>query len=61
MNTSLDILYLNEPDMLKAGVNDVVRCTDCMEELLKLLDKGDYRMGGENGGGGEGGGHWSLS
>lgn len=49
MNTSLDILYLNEADMLKAGVNDVVRCTECMEELLKLLDKGDYRMGGDNG------------
>lgn len=48
-NTNLDILYLNEEDMIKAGVGDVVRCTDCMEELLKILDKGDYRMGGENG------------
>lgn len=46
---SLDLLYLSEEDMIKAGVNDVVRCTDCMEELLKILDKGDYRMGGENG------------
>ena len=45
----LDLLYLNEEDMLKAGVNDVVRCTDCMEELLKVLDLGDYRMGGDNG------------
>ena len=45
----IDFLYLSEPDMLKAGVDDVVACTDCMEELLKLLDKGDYRMGGENG------------
>ena len=48
-STALDILYLNEEDMIKAGVGDVVRCTDCMEELLKLLDKGDYRMGGDNG------------
>lgn len=48
-NASLDLLYLNEEDMLKAKVNDVVRCTDCMEEMLKLLDKGDYRMGGDNG------------
>ncbi len=48
-NTALDILYLNEEDMIKAGVGDVVRCTECMEELLKILDKGDYRMGGENG------------
>lgn len=46
---NIDMLYLNEADMLKAGVDKVVECTDCMEELLKLLDKGDYRMGGENG------------
>ena len=48
-NTTVDILYLNEEDMIKAGVDNVVGCTDCMEELLKILDKGDYRMGGENG------------
>lgn len=48
-NASLSMLYLNEEDMLKAKVDDVVRCTDCMEEMLKLLDKGDYRMGGDNG------------
>ncbi len=46
---NVDILYLNEQDMLKAGVDDVVGCTNCMEELLKTLDKGDYRMGGDNG------------
>ena len=46
---SLDLLYLSEEDMIKAGVTDVVKCTDCMDELLKILDKGDYRMGGENG------------
>lgn len=45
----VDLLFLNEEDMIKAGVNDVVGCTDCMEELLKTLDMGDYRMGGENG------------
>lgn len=46
---NVDLLYLNEEDMIKAGVGDVVRCTECMEELLKILDKGDYRMGGDNG------------
>ena len=46
---NVDLLYLSEKDMIEAGVGDVVKCTDCMEELLKLLDKGDYRMGGENG------------
>ena len=45
----VDILYLSEKDMLAAGVNNVVQCTDCMEEVVKLLDDGDYRMGGENG------------
>ncbi len=45
----IDFLYLSEVDMLKAKVDDVVHCTDTMAEMLKLLDKGDYRMGGENG------------
>lgn len=45
----IDLLFLNEKDMLAAGVNDVVKCTECMEEVLKLLDNGDYRMGGDNG------------
>ena len=40
-DTRIDLLYLSEPDMLKAGVNDVVACTECMEELLITLDKGD--------------------
>lgn len=45
----IDFLYLSEPDMIKAGVTDTVQCTETMEEVLKLLDQGDYRMGGENG------------
>jgi ornithine cyclodeaminase len=49
MSSKIDFLYLNEQDMIKAGVGDVVKCTDCMEELLKTLDIGDYRMGGNNG------------
>lgn len=44
----VDILYLSEKDMLAAGVNNVVSCTDCMEEVVKLLDDGDYRMGGDS-------------
>ncbi len=47
-DTNINLLYLSEPDMIKAGVNDVVACTDCMEELLITMDKGDYLMGGEN-------------
>ena len=48
-DSKIDFLYLSEEDMLKAGVNDVVACTECMEELLITMDKGDYLMGGENG------------
>lgn len=47
--SKVDLLYLSEPDMLKAGVNDVEACTACMEELLITMDKGDYIMAGENG------------
>ncbi len=48
MSKNIDFLYLNEQDMLKAGVKDVHRCMDAMEEMFVLLNKGDYRMGGEN-------------
>ena len=44
----ISFLYLSEEDMIKAGVTDVLACTDCMEEVVKLLDEGDYRMGGKN-------------
>ena len=45
----IEFLYLSEPDMIEAGVTDVLKCTECMEDVLKTLDIGDYRMGGENG------------
>ena len=42
-----EFLYLNEEDMIKAGVLDFARCIDVEEELFELLSKGDYRMGGD--------------
>lgn len=45
----IDFLYLSEKDMIESGVTDVMACTECMEEVLKTLDDGDYRMGGESG------------
>jgi len=42
-----EFLYLNEEDMIKAGVLDFARCIDVEEELFGLLSKGDYRMGGD--------------
>lgn len=49
MSTEINFRYLSEPDMVEAGVGDVVRCTDVMEEALVLLRQGDYRMAGDNG------------
>lgn len=48
MNAKIDFIYLNEEDMIKAGVTDMPGCIDSMEEMFKLLYKGDYRMGGDD-------------
>ncbi|MFI3272372.1 MAG: tyramine oxidase subunit B [Pseudomonadota bacterium] len=45
----VDFLYLNEEDMIKAGVKDMAACIEAMDEMLRLLKIGDFRMGGENG------------
>lgn len=44
----IDFLYLSEPDMIRAGVTDMARCVDAMEEMFGLLHVGDYRMAGGN-------------
>lgn len=43
---ALDFIYLSEPDMIAAGVKDIARAVDVMEEALILLNKGDFRMAG---------------
>lgn len=48
-DTRIDFLYLNEKDMIEAGVTDMAGCVEAMEEMFKLLKMGDYRMGGANG------------
>lgn len=48
MYPKIDFLYLNEQDMIKAGVKDMPGCIDCMEEVIKCLNRGDYVMAGEN-------------
>ncbi|MDR2665451.1 MAG: ornithine cyclodeaminase [Oscillospiraceae bacterium] len=48
-DTRIDFLYLNEEDMIKAGVTDMNGCVDCMEEMFKILADGDYKMAGQNG------------
>ncbi len=44
----IDFLYLNEQDMLKAGVEEMPGCLEAMEDMFRLLYRGDYRMGGED-------------
>ncbi len=48
MSSKIDFLYLSEQDMLKAGVDDMPRCINAMEDMFTLLYRGDYRMGGED-------------
>lgn len=45
----VDFLYLNEEDMVKAGVQDMSGCIEAIEEMFRLMKMGDYRMGGANG------------
>ena len=44
----VDFLYLNEQDMIDAGVLDMHQCINEMTEVLKLLSSGDYVMGGKH-------------
>ena len=44
----INFLYLNEKDMIKAGVKDLEKCVETTEEMFKLLGEGDYLMGGAN-------------
>lgn len=44
--TQIEFLYLNEPDMIRAGVTDMAQCVDTMTDMLVLFAKGDYRMAG---------------
>ncbi len=42
----IDFLYLNEQDMIDAGVLDAKRCMETMEETLSLFGKKDFLLGG---------------
>lgn len=48
MNSRVDFIYLNEQEMIQAGVKDMGTCIDSIEDMFRLLHRGDYRMGGEN-------------
>ncbi len=44
----VEFLYLSEEEMINAGVTDMAGCVETMEEMLKLMSVGDFRMGGAN-------------
>lgn len=48
MGTKIDFLYLSEQDVVAAGVKDMGKCVEVMEDMMVTLQKGDYVMGGEN-------------
>lgn len=43
---NIDFLYLNEEDMIKAGVLDAGRCIDTMRDTMYLFGMHDYLLGG---------------
>lgn len=47
-NAKIEFLYLNEQDMMDAGVMDMHGCIDTISEMFELLYQGDYIMGGPN-------------
>ena len=47
-STRIDFLYLDEKDMIAAGVQDMAKCVDTMNEVYRLMGEGDYVMGGGN-------------
>ncbi|WP_137681260.1 tyramine oxidase subunit B [Aurantiacibacter suaedae] len=47
-SAAIDFIYLNEAQMIEAGVTDMASCVDTMEEMFALLHRGDYRMPGAN-------------
>ncbi len=47
-NSRIDLLYLSEPEVIAAGMKDMDRCMEVMEEVLVLVAKGDYRMAGNS-------------
>lgn len=47
-DSKVEILFLNEEDMIKAGVLDAERCVDVVGEVVSLLSQEDYLMGGKD-------------
>lgn len=46
MSEKVELLYLNEENLIEAGVLNMKECMKTIEEMFDLLGKGDYIMGG---------------
>lgn len=44
----VEMLFLSEPDMIEAGVLDIKKCVHVIDDMFRLIGKGDYLMGGPN-------------
>ena len=42
----IDFLYLNEKDMIEAGVLDATKCIETMRDTMSLFGKKDFLLGG---------------
>ena len=47
MGKKTEFLYLNEQEVIEAGVLDYKRCIEVEEDVFRLLSVGDYVMGGD--------------
>lgn len=47
-DTKVELLFLSEEDMIKAGVLDAKKCVDTMADVMTLLSSKDYLMGGKS-------------
>ncbi|WP_010531858.1 tyramine oxidase subunit B [Lentibacillus jeotgali] len=48
MSEKLELLYLKEEEVIEAGVLNMDNCISTIEEMFRLIGKGDYIMGGPN-------------
>lgn len=48
MGKKVEFLYLNEEEMIEAGVLNMEECIQTIDEMFHLISKGDYIMGGPN-------------
>lgn len=47
MSEKVELLYLQEEELIEAGILDMKECVNTMEEMFHLMGKGDYMLGGQ--------------